>query len=441
MEGSSEVTLDTFLTWGRAPDQLALRDLVTPTLFAANADYTIHVGWWCVVGAGLSLLLFPRVRRPSVYWSRVLSLALLTLLSLGPVTPVAAFLYHWYPAMKYYRHIGAIVVYATMFGPLLAAWGVDAAVDWWCGRQPGVARRWLGRAVVASVFAFMAWDLWTYQMGVDDGDHAGVTVPLTQDGIRREAFAAYAPPFAWRRDDDPPSPRASALRRFIKYPGSMIYNSAFVLLGWDPCHFQYRWDVANIRVAELIQRRHFETNSLSFTDPVLTAWSGCDANKLRLLHAAHLVRSLGAGAKFIDPMTADGGTVILVDAGVTAASLPPDAPYVNNASLVVTWFSNNRLEADVDVPSANGAWLYYADAYHPHWRGEIDGVQRPVYPANHAFKAIAVWPGRSHVVFEYRATLVWFAMWTIIVLGLVWMAAGAWLLWRWLLVISSAVSQ
>jgi hypothetical protein len=72
-----------------------------------------------------------------------------------------------------------------------------------------------------------------------------------------------------------------------------------------------------------------------------------------------------------------------------------------DSKLRVTGYSFNHISLETIVGETNGAWLYYADAYHPGWKAFVDGEETPVYRANLAFKAIRVDAGRHQVKFEY----------------------------------------
>jgi uncharacterized membrane protein YfhO len=45
--------------------------------------------------------------------------------------------------------------------------------------------------------------------------------------------------------------------------------------------------------------------------------------------------------------------------------------------------------------------LVYSDTWYPGWRVFVDGVERPLLRVNHAFKGVALEPGRHRVRFEF----------------------------------------
>jgi hypothetical protein len=66
-------------------------------------------------------------------------------------------------------------------------------------------------------------------------------------------------------------------------------------------------------------------------------------------------------------------------------------------SVEMTRFTLSELVAKVDVAAPQGAWLVYADAYHPSWHASVNGEETQIHPANLAFKALRLPPGTSEV--------------------------------------------
>jgi len=56
------------------------------------------------------------------------------------------------------------------------------------------------------------------------------------------------------------------------------------------------------------------------------------------------------------------------------------------------------LQVDVEEPG----FLVLTDAWFPGWEVRVDGIPKPILRANHLFRAVALDPGASSVVFEYR---------------------------------------
>jgi hypothetical protein len=88
-------------------------------------------------------------------------------------------------------------------------------------------------------------------------------------------------------------------------------------------------------------------------------------------------------------------------AGWSAPPNPPPAPPVTFSER-----SANTLRLEVDTPLP--ALLVLLDSYDPGWRAAVDQQPTPVYPANHAFRAIVIPAGRHTVSFAYTPPgLIW----------------------------------
>ena len=101
------------------------------------------------------------------------------------------------------------------------------------------------------------------------------------------------------------------------------------------------------------------------------------------------------------------------------AGRPTDAgPWVPEAGTVqVTRFTLDELVAQTQVAAPDGAWLVYADAFHPGWRATVDGRDVPIAEANLAFKAVWL-PRGDHVVrFWFQPGLSYYASYALAVFG------------------------
>jgi hypothetical protein len=70
----------------------------------------------------------------------------------------------------------------------------------------------------------------------------------------------------------------------------------------------------------------------------------------------------------------------------------------------ITHYDDERVEISVVAPS--GGYLVLTDTFFPGWEATVDGRQAPILPANAAFRAVAVSPGRHVVEFAYRPSSV-----------------------------------
>ena len=74
----------------------------------------------------------------------------------------------------------------------------------------------------------------------------------------------------------------------------------------------------------------------------------------------------------------------------------------NGAPAVVTVreFGNNTVLLDVEA--GGPAWVTAAQCWHPAWRAYVDGVEIPIWRANHAFQAFEVPQGRHVIRIVYK---------------------------------------
>ena len=71
-----------------------------------------------------------------------------------------------------------------------------------------------------------------------------------------------------------------------------------------------------------------------------------------------------------------------------------------SAKVAITRFTAHRIEFTVDAEEP--AWFVAAQAFYHPWRAYVDGQERRIWPANHAFQALAVPAGRHLVELVYR---------------------------------------
>ena len=79
-----------------------------------------------------------------------------------------------------------------------------------------------------------------------------------------------------------------------------------------------------------------------------------------------------------------------------------------SARVITTNLSNNRIECEVETDKP--AMLVVAQSYYHRWRAFVNGVETPIWRANHAFQALEVPSGVSRVVVEYQDKSFWFGL-------------------------------
>ncbi|MCH7863797.1 MAG: hypothetical protein IIC56_01120 [Proteobacteria bacterium] len=164
-------------------------------------------------------------------------------------------------------------------------------------------------------------------------------------------------------------------------------------------------------------------------DALFFRLAGCDGRpKLRLIGAFE-ERALGPGPPITPDAMSSAVMVERPDTGerrlvkVTAGEFP-GAASLSDQGMAVTHFSANRLEVTVEEVGPKGAWLVYADAFHPGWRAAVDGRPAPVWRANLAFKAIFLPPGTTAVGFDFTHPWRQAAHWFIALVSLAFMFFG-----------------
>lgn len=150
---------------------------------------------------------------------------------------------------------------------------------------------------------------------------------------------------------------------------------------------------------------------------------GCHDSKLRFLTDSVAAENREDAIRLAKKVPNIGETVILErETGKEDFFMPPvDAiPYaeseiwqvkdktaafkiVNPAGTVkVLNFTYNTLTLETQTSARHGGWLYYADAWHPGWKAELDGRRVPVVRANLGFKALRIPEGNHKLMLRFH---------------------------------------
>lgn len=81
------------------------------------------------------------------------------------------------------------------------------------------------------------------------------------------------------------------------------------------------------------------------------------------------------------------------------AALASQANSSSDPAVQLTKLGRNEVTVTVDAPRAG--LVYCADNYFEGWTATVDGAPAPIMPANYAFRAVTVGPGRHRVRFSY----------------------------------------
>lgn len=99
-----------------------------------------------------------------------------------------------------------------------------------------------------------------------------------------------------------------------------------------------------------------------------------------------------------------GRTVLLTSEG----SLPPNVTGPMPVARISD-YRPNRVQ--IELSGGGGGFLVLSDVWFPGWVCRIDGVEVPVYRANHAFRAVAVPAGATEAVFTFEPRSYWVGWW------------------------------
>jgi hypothetical protein len=95
---------------------------------------------------------------------------------------------------------------------------------------------------------------------------------------------------------------------------------------------------------------------------------------------------------------------------VLAEAPDPTVTLGSRGAATISEDANDRVV--VDVTDHDGGLLLLADTHFPGWIARVDGEERPILPANLAFRAVALRPGDRRVVFEYEPRSFWIGVGT-----------------------------
>ncbi len=98
------------------------------------------------------------------------------------------------------------------------------------------------------------------------------------------------------------------------------------------------------------------------------------------------------------------GNLLLIEGTPEEAMPRPDLDERLPLRFDVTGFTSNSITLTVDT-GVGGAWMCYADAWHPSWTAMVNGRPEPVLRANLAYKAIRLQGGRNTVDLRFRSPI------------------------------------
>lgn len=453
--GSLAVSLDEFLTYGPDIGIKKFMGLVYAGLFAK--DTSLYIGWLPLV---FILYAFLRVRHPLFGIFSGITL-LVVCLSLGRATPVAQTVYYAFPPIRFFRYIGNMGGLLRFFLIFLAGYGLDhyltgrnslRATGTYSGNQKillGSACFVLLAALAVEFFlqghklisppwreffcfGLVLTTLWGFFLTKRQTATAlGFTVILffaldiisyknlfqstwrhQAPWIRAEAVRVY--PFEFqekrtlRRDLNS---RMEAVGEIARKYNVRLLKEMHNFMLWDACICRevvsFHWSRG---VTALLNARFplffNASNALTFlkdkSTPLFFQIFGCVEPKVRLVSDVVFSKDDRQALNLTLQIPDLYKTTVLTD---VPRKIQKDWRHEKEnlplGKIEVRRYSFNRLDLEVAVDRSGGAWLYYADAYHPGWHAYADGKEIPVARANLAFKAVFLEKGSHEVSFVY----------------------------------------
>jgi hypothetical protein len=414
-----------------------------------GADNSVYIGLVPLLGFGVALAR----ERSRMFIGLTAAIVVLVLLSFGGAFTRAAY---YLPGFAYYRHVGLVyglvkvlILLASgyglerlwSFGPprlsrpvlivvggalLVEAWlALPKLVEPWTWVRSGgshllvrlvvygtliAASRVVGLPLRRALGVGLVLDLALFQLAIhalrvpelaprDRRLLAAVQVrELSYQPVRRES-PALAPSGSHHAESDA-SRLAFELTTHQQRVGpgvKEVYWYIYQFAHFDPCQSQFRTDYLLEGVDRLLRMQRERGFDLG-------EFLGCGAPKLRLVSRVLFADSPEEAERSLSAALRTGGeptTVVWCPAG----SAPPPVVSPDGdrpGHLEATRFTLGELSAEVRVDAPEGAWLVYADGYHPGWLASVNGRRTTVCEANLAFKAIPVPPGATTVRFWFR---------------------------------------
>lgn len=224
-----------------------------------------------------------------------------------------------------------------------------------------------------------------------------------------------------------PTRVGSSVSGYFQLKPMDIYGIGSSYLQEDFCPAP-RQDLVSSGVKELFDLRRRDSAPVTdprkaldpMTDEILGRVLGCNVPKLRLVGNVRYASDDKAASQMV--MTQDIYSVPVITTnnapglGSESTKLPVDH------EITARNFSANKLDLTVENKSADSLWLVYADAFNERWKATVDGIPKRIFPANIAFKAVQIEPGRHDVSFSFQrpATvfIIFFAMMVALALGM-----------------------
>jgi hypothetical protein len=387
--------------------------------------------------------------RNKFFWSFALVTAFLVTFSTGEKTFVAPLVYHIYPPIRFFRSIGTVGGILKPFLLVMAGYGIDAFLSlprtkqafrersgnwelWWVAaalfflvwiwaqthRHLYHQIRWPWFGGLTAFFALLFF-LASLKPGASK-IYLGILIlglyaadlGIYQTLLFRE-FRTWTVPKALAPQTRLVRPRRCASARipaaFISDPSSETlkiyprYIYSYNYLDQDPCFSHFLIEYLTIPVRRLFNNRPVPTDDKPMDDWLIKTL-GCFPNeKFRLsTHVEYIDNERDAEMMALVIPPEDPRDILTGVPADQRAPFPAEEPQSDPLSVTVKACRANAWEVTVNVRALAGAWLIFADAYHPKWKAYVNGRRVPIFMANLAFKAVRLPLGFHRVKFIFR---------------------------------------
>ena len=435
--GTYQVSLDDFKTFGPEISPAKFLNFFVPG-YLGPVGINFYTGLIPV-----ALLLFGLLRVKRIMFRIWITLSLfLLLLSLGFHTAVADALYFTCPPMRYFRYLGVIAAPIRLALLISAGFGLDhllcpdkdnsrtkdsLALTVSCLAAAGTSYFLIRSPFLASLSHWMLWpDLTGFEWARVALTAALFTLPLKFRGAAGGAvlilLASHLHAFQNRFYDTWPyrislsdhdilktSEFSYQKMRAFNPPDGSRARRAQLLAETTPSKFQKEifnfilFDTTHTERYHIFEKNTLVARFLELTRSSCAPTGGCDKPKLRLVTDIAFAQNDREAEAFIPQLAQDSGKVILQNVPKSQRTAwQKNSPTTASGDIRVNRFTFNSVKAEIQVDNPNGAWLYYADAYHPGWKALVDGQKSAVYAANLAFKAVYAPYGKHLVELKFQ---------------------------------------
>ncbi len=180
----------------------------------------------------------------------------------------------------------------------------------------------------------------------------------------------------------------------VNRPGSPLLDAAAVTSWVAP---KSRWKSAAPSLTPSFR--------LAFTGPTAAVYQNDGViPRARIVHEATFVNGETAAITALATLARDGRdallTRVILEARPDAVPLPSGPPSSDEQVTIVS--SDDPDEMVLRASLQRDGLVVLADTFYPGWNARVDGQEQPIWPANLAFRAVAVPAGEHTIVFRYQ---------------------------------------